>query len=309
MHIPFLKNSHNGFKARLSGHIAAMLFGFTGVLGVIISCTELTLVWYRLFFASLILLFFPFVRRQLLVLSWKTLWKLSYIGILAALHWVSFYGSIKIANASVALVCLATVPFLTAIIEPLRAKEKIDTYEITLGVICLFGIGIIFFSGKNIALMGILVGIISALLAAIFSILNKEISRQCSVHLINVIEFSAGWIFLSLLIPVYYAFSPNMTMIITEKDLLYIFLLALVFTVLPVSLELFALRYISAFSVNLIIALEPIYGIVLAWLLLGEGEQFDRNFYLGVIVIVIAHLFHIKHYRAKQHSQSSLIID
>ncbi|KYP16121.1 DMT family transporter [Flavihumibacter sp. CACIAM 22H1] len=268
-------------------HLAVLLAGFTGVLGRLITLNEALLVWYRLLFSALALWLIVSVKKTVPVLPFKTILRIFGVGLIAALHWVSFYGAIKYSNVSVTLVCFSSIGFFTALVEPVLEKKKLALREIGLGLLVMAGIFIIFqFDSKYKT--GILIGIVSAFLAAVFPVLNRQLLQKISVESLVTYELTGGFLSLSLLLPVYNYFFPAANYIPGLQDLGWLLILAVFCTVWAFYLSSYALQHLSAFTVNLSYNLEPVYGILLAFLLFKENEYLGLSFYVGLLLIVTA---------------------
>lgn len=269
-------------------HIAVFLYGITAILGDLITLAALPLVWWRVLITSLSLLLF--IRpSKLRKIDHKIALKYMFIGVVVALHWLTFYGAIKLANASVALICFATTSIFTALIEPYVLKKKIDPLQILLGFLVIPGMVFIVHGTDSSMNWGIIAGVISALLAAIFSVLNKKMIGQADDYSITFLEMGSAWVFLSFIIPiVYYLGDGELTIMPTKMDWVYLLILAIFCTTLAYILTLKALHHISAFAANLTINLEPIYGIILAWLILDDGSELDASFYWGSGIIILS---------------------
>jgi drug/metabolite transporter (DMT)-like permease len=274
-------------KAYFQLHIAIFLFGFTAILGKLISLSELSLVWWRMLLTSISFLFFPKMLEMFKAIPMKTRWQLFGIGIIIAAHWVCFFGGIKYSNVSICLVCMATGAFSTAILEPLFFKQKIKKYELFLGFMIVPGMYLVVQSTSWDMITGIILALISAILAALFSILNKRMVEQVNTKVITFVELTSGWLFLSVILPFYLYFSES-SLLPTWLDLGYLLILALLCTTLAFVLNLNALKHISAFNANLAINLEPVYGIILAWLIFQENKEVGEFFYIGVLVVLLA---------------------
>jgi drug/metabolite transporter (DMT)-like permease len=278
-------------KAYLELHFTVFLYGFTGILGKLISLEELPLVWWRMFFTSLSFLFFlPMILKAIKkVNDSKFILHLAFIGVLVAVHWVCFFGSIKYSNVSIALICFSTTTFFTSILEPIITKTKFNKYEIALGFLIIPGMYLVVNAVKVEYIFGVVIGVIGALLSTIFSVMNKRIVNRIDAVSITAIELSSGWAFLSLIIPFYFmnfeeqSFLPN-----DWKDLVYLLVLSLLCTTLAFILSIRILKYLSAFAVNLTVSLEPIYSIILAFILFQENKELNDNFYWGAIIILTA---------------------
>ncbi len=272
-------------------HLAIFLWGFTGLLGKLISLNEGMLVWYRLLISSIAIGIILIWSKKLPKLPFKELMKISGIGIIVMLHWVAFYGSIKLASISIAMICLSSIALFASIIEPIVNKRKFDYTEIIFSLFALGGIATIYHSDTS-ASIGIIVGVISALLSAIFSVLNRRIASKYESLTISFIELSSGLLFLTLLLPLYFQIQPTDKIIPDQMDFFYLMILALVCTVFTWILSLQALRHVSAFTLGLALNLEPVYGIILAVLFAGEGKILNPGFYLGAGIILITVLLH-----------------
>ena len=267
-------------------HIAVFLFGFTAILGDLIQLSALTLVWWRVLITSISLLFLA-KWAPLLNMRRDMLLKYAGIGVIVGLHWLAFYGSIKLANASIALVCMATTSFFTALLEPLILGRKVRFYEIVLGVFIVPGMILVANNVEFSMMAGIWVGLASALFASLFSILNKKLITHASEMNITLIEMSSAWVFLGivLLVMTFNGAAP-VQFIPSPSDWIYLLVLALLCTTFAYVLALRALHHLSAFASNLTINLEPVYGIILAWLILKDGEEVTPGFYLGGLIII-----------------------
>ena len=274
-------------KAFIQLHIAIFLAGFTAVLGRLIGLNEGLLVWYRLLITVLVLAAMLYVKKEFKRIAGKDILRMAAVGGIIAFHWVTFYGSIKYGNISVALVCLSAAGFFSALIEPILFKKKIVMVEVLLGLLAIAGIYIIFDFHPKFKL-GIAYGILAALGAAIFPMLNKQLIKEFSPRTLTFYELFGGFVILSLLLPFYLKFTPNSYYIPTVTDFGWLIILAVICTVLCFDLQLKALRKISAFTSNLMYNLEPLYGIVLAFIFFGEGKSFHKEFYIGVALILLA---------------------
>lgn len=272
-------------KAFLQLHIAVLLAGLTGVLGRLISLNEGLLVWYRMLFTVFSLWALRYLFRFMGGRSAGLLWKPYLAGGLVSLHWVFFYASIKYANVSIGLVCFSAVGFFTAILDPLMNKRRYDKWELFLGVLVMAGIYLIFhFDASHKT--GIILGIISSLLATLFTIINKGLLKQHQARSLTLHELTGGWLILTILLPVYLYFFPTTELIPGWADTGWLLVLALFCTVLAFNLSLEALHKISPFTVNLTYNLEPLYGILLAFLIFREDKELGSGFYAGISLII-----------------------
>lgn len=274
-------------KAFLQLHGAVLLAGFTGILGRLITLNEGLLVWYRLLLTSLTLWVLFYFQKKLQRISLTAILKITGVGAIAALHWVTFYGSIKYSNVSVALVCFSAIGFFTAIFEPLITRSKFNAREMLLGLIAIAGISFIFHFDAQYK-TGIIIGLISALLGSLFPVMNRQLLQKHSTETVTVYELSGGCLFLTLLMPIYLQYAPADHIIPTLSDFGWLLVLAWLCTVWAFHLSMNALRKISAFTVNLTYNLEPIYGIALAFTVYREDKLLNDSFYIGLLLIVIS---------------------
>jgi len=273
-------------------HVAVFLFGFTAILGKLIELPGATIVWYRMVITGISLCFFPAIFAHIRRMSQSDLIKIAGIGVLVTLHWVAFYEAIKYSNASITLSCLASTSFFTAFLEPLIFRRKIKPEELLLGGMVILGFVLIFgFSGEDYW-VGMVIAIISAVLAALFSVLNKTIVSRHDVYGITLVQFATGVAFLLLMSPVYMWLFPQTQVVPSLLDTGYLFVLALLCTTLAYTLSMRALKHLSAFTTNLAINLEPVYGILMAYFILNENEELNPGFYAGSAVILFSVLLH-----------------
>jgi drug/metabolite transporter (DMT)-like permease len=278
-------------KAYIQIHISVLLWGFTAILGKLIELKETPLIWFRLLLISICLLLIPGLLKKTRLIPQTTLFKLAGIGSLISIHWLCFYGSIKYANVSVALSCLATTSFFTSFIEPLILKKKIKKYELLLGLFVIPGIYLIFYF-TSLYITGIILGLLAAVLCAVFVTLNKKISTGIDPLAVTLTELGSGFITVTLLMPLYFVFFPEASMHPSSKDWFYLIILSIFCTILPFSISIRALNHISAFTVNLTLNLEPVYGIIMAIIFFQENKELNYGFYLGTLIILISVFLH-----------------
>ena len=274
-------------KAFIQLHIAVFLAGFTAVLGRLISLNEGLLVWYRLLITVITLAIILFLRKECIKYPLRDLLRMAGVGGIIAFHWVTFYGSVKYGNISVALVCLSAAGFFSSLLEPLILQRKIIIPELLLGLMAIVGIYIIFDFHPQFKL-GIVYGILAALGAAVFPIFNKQLVEKFSPRTLTFYELGGGLLILTLLLPFYLQHTTAPYYIPTLSDAGWLLVLALLCTVVCFDLQLKALQKISAFTCNLMYNLEPLYGIILAFVFFGEGKMFHDEFYAGVGLIMLA---------------------
>ena len=275
--------AHKAAYLRL--HIAVLLFGLTGILGDLITVDSVALTWWRMLLTVLSFLCWPGLLRKALALPRRSLLILAGIGTLVALHWVTFFGAIALTNASVTLAVLASIAFFTAILEPLITKSKFKWYELALGLTVVPGV-ILIKSSTDFPLIGILIAALSAFCSALFSVLNKVMVAKHEPATMTFVELSSGWLFLCLVLPFVLIFDESPTLIPQGWDFLYLPILAWGCTTLAYLFSLSSLKQLSTFTANLTINLEPVYTIILAWLLLGEDKELHWGFYIGAAIII-----------------------
>ena len=283
-------------RAQLQIHFCVLLWGFTAILGKLITLPALPLVWWRMLLVVVALALVPRVWRGLRALPPRLALAYAGIGVLVALHWLTFYGAIKLANASVAATCIALAPVFTAVIEPWAAKRPFRPRELLLGVAVLPGVALVVGGVPGDMRLGVAVGAASALLVALFGSLNKRLVSHADPLTVTALELGAGTLTLTLLAPLLPfllpALASNLWVIPDLHDGVLLLALSGLCTLLPFALALVALRHLSAYTVQLVTNLEPVYAIALAMLFLGEQRELTPLFYLGVAIIIGAVFLH-----------------
>jgi drug/metabolite transporter (DMT)-like permease len=268
-------------------HIAVLLAGFTGVLGKLITLNEGLLVLYRLMISSATMWLVFWLTRRLQKISMPDAARLTGIGFLSALHWLCFYGSIKSANVSVALICFSSVGFFTALLEPVFSKKNINMIEVLLGLLVMAGIAVIFRFDPQYK-TGIILGVACAVLLALMVIFMKGFTERINSQTILTYQLTGGFVTLSLFLPLYLRWFPPTHIIPTLPDFLWLLVLSWFCSVIAFQLSVNSLKKLSAFTVNLSFNLEPVYGIVLAFLIYHENKQLGWSFFVGLSLIVLA---------------------
>jgi drug/metabolite transporter (DMT)-like permease len=290
--------------AYLRMHLAIFLWGFTGLLGKMIHLNEGLLVWYRMLLSSIIIGIILGFRKEWPLLPFKELRKLGGIGVLVMIHWVAFYGSIKLSSISVAMICLSSVALFASFIEPLVNGQRLDRIEVLFSAMAIGGISSIYVSDHSSA-AGIIVGLVSSFFSALFSVLNRRIASKYEPLTISFIELSSGCVALTFLLPFFWKERPGMHTAPDQMDWTYLVILSLFCTVLTWVLSLQALRKVSAFTMALALNLEPVYGIILAVLFAGEGHVLNGGFIVGTFVILLTVTLHTL-YRFKKKEKQGL---
>jgi drug/metabolite transporter (DMT)-like permease len=280
-------------RAYLLLHFCVLIWGFTAILGKLISLSALPLVWWRVFLCSTALWFF--IPRSALRQVTRTQWVLMlWVGILVALHWMCFYGAVKLSNASVAVASMATTSFFSSFTEPFLLRQRVKWYETALSLLILPGMWLIVGHLDGSMILGFGVGIVGAFLAAVFSVLNKRIvgAQPPPPLLMTCVELSTAVLACSVALPFLWWQQPDTRFLPQGMDWAWLVLLAYLCTLLPYTLSIVAMRHISAFGTNLTINLEPVYGVLLAILFFREDKDLDPAFYVGVLIILVAVLSH-----------------
>ncbi len=274
-------------KAFIKLHVSILLAGFTGIFGKIITLNEGLLVWYRMLITSLIMLAVLWISKRLQRVPPTKAWQMFGVGSLLALHWVFFFGSIKASNVSIGVICFSLTGFFTAILEPLLNGRRISFREVSFSLITLAGILLIFHFDARYR-TGIILGIISSLLAALFTITNKKIGTDYASSIMLLYEMIGGFLCLTLLLPSYLYYFPVESILPDGKDVVYLLVFSVCCTVFLYLLQIDVLKTISAFTVNLSYNLEPVYSIIIAMLFLGESKELTFVFYIGLGLIILS---------------------
>jgi drug/metabolite transporter (DMT)-like permease len=277
-------------RAQFQIHVCVVLWGFTAILGKLITLPALPLVWWRMLIVVLALALVPRVWRGLRAMPPRLILAYAGIGALVSLHWLTFYGSIKLSNASVGATCIALATPMTALVEPWLARRPFSLRDVLLGIAVLPGVVLVVGGVPAGMHLGIAVGAVSALMVALFGSLNKRFVAHGDPLTVTALELGAGALLLSALAPlmplVFAAFAGKLLVLPGLRDAGYLLMLALACTLLPFALSLVALRHMSAFAAQLAINLEPVYAIILAIALLNEQRELTPRFYLGVAIIL-----------------------
>lgn len=289
-------------KSLFQLHIAVLMWGLTGVLGKLITLSAPVLVWYRMGLTALIIAGIISYQKKWIKIPKVDVKRIWGIGILFAFHWIAFYASIKLANASVALICLSSSGIFVAIFEPIINRTKFNKSELGLGALVILGMLLMYLIKPDEHTiskpmdnfeLGLALGLIAAIISTAFTIFNKPFTAKYDAKNLVFHEMLSGWIFISLLAPLYLYF--NDTEVLMPQGYEYIYLLILVYfcTVLAQSLCLSALKNLSSFTVAFAVNLEPLYGIILAFIVFKENEQLGLGFYLGMLLIALSVLLQV----------------
>lgn len=271
-------------KNYLHLHFIVFIWGFTAVLGKLITLDALPLVWYRMLIAAILILVFIGIRKFPVKVSRKMLLTLIFAGVVIALHWLTFFAAIKVSNVSVALATMSTGAFFTALLEPFWYRRKMIWYEIFFGLVVMFGLYLVFKVDTRYV-HGILLALASAFLSAIFSLMNGKLIQKQRPSVISFYELLSGVVFLSIYLGYRGSFNAAFFQL-SQNDFIFIFILASICTAYAFIASVHILKFISPYTVMLTVNLEPVYGIILAFIILGESEKMAPMFYLGGTIII-----------------------
>ena len=272
-------------KNYLHLHVIVFIWGFTAILGKLISLEALDLVWFRMLFASLFIVGFLWIKKSSIKVTFNVIVGFIISGIIIAAHWYTFYEAIKVSNISITLACLSTGAFFASLIEPIFYKRKVIWYEVLFGLFAIIGISIIFNVETNFKL-GIILAITSAFLSALFSVINSKYAKVYDPNVISFYELTSGVFFLSIYLLATEKFTENFFKL-SYEDLIWLLLLASICTAYAFSASIKVMKFLSPFTVMLTINLEPVYGIILALLIFKDSEQMNSLFYVGALIILL----------------------
>ena len=291
----------NRFRSVIHFHFIVFIFGFTSIIGALISRDAITIVWYRMIFASIILLIFMlFTNSGITKINSKKIPSLTLAGFLIASHWIAFFKSVKLVGVSPTLAMLSTGAIITAFLEPIFYKRKILIYEIIFGTIAMIGTLIIFKSTPE-DFFGMSVALLATVLGVFYTLINGKLINEYSATILNFYEMTIGALFISTYMfysgefnKFFFQFSVN--------DFLWILILSSICTAYAITKSISLIKVLNPYSIMLILNMEPIYGIILALVIFGQNELMNLNFYLGLVLIMIAILsnFIYKSRRASQ---------
>lgn len=264
-------------------HLTVLVWGFTGILGALISVSATHLVWYRVLIAFITLFLYFKISKQNFKVSRETFIKLFFTGAIVGAHWILFFQSIKSSTVSVALVCLSSLTLFTAVLEPLLKKQKISKLEIFTGLLIIAGIYLIF-KFESQYTFGIICGLLSAFCASLFSIINSKQVQNRPAPVISFYELIGAWVWISLFMLARGEFTAQMSL--SFSDLAYLLILGTICTSVAYVAGVAVMKELTAFRVALITNLEPVYGIILAFMFFGKREQMTGGFYAGAVIVL-----------------------
>lgn len=274
------------YKNHITLHFIVFLYGFTAILGKLITIDALPIVFYRMFLASLALFFFLKFRKTSFVLPFKSLLKVIGVGFIVGLHWVCFFHAVKISNVSVTLGCMAATTLMTSFIEPLITRRRIFWLEVLIGFIIIIGLYLIF-QFETRYTMGIIVALIAAFTAGTFTVFNKSLIAKYNANVISFYEMLAGFFGVGI----YMFITQDITyeyLAFNKYDLVWVIILGVICTAYAFAATIEVMKELSAYFVVLSINMEPVYGIILAFFIFGDSEKMTIGFYLGTLIILAA---------------------
>jgi drug/metabolite transporter (DMT)-like permease len=283
-------------KSYLNLHLIVFIWGFTAVLGALITIHADALVWYRMLFASIFLLLFLLFKKVSFQIPVKEFFKLIFVGLLIAVHWIFFFEAIHVSNVSITLAVFSLGAFLASILEPIFYGRKVLWYEVFFGLVIIAALAMIlqvemhYFAGMMLALASIIIGVL-------FTLMNGKLIEKHEPSVITFYEFLAGVFFISI----YFLFTNKFNVdffILTSSDWVYLLILSSICTAYAFTASVKVMRILSPYTVMLTTSLEPVYGIVLAFFIIGGKEKMSVEFYIGAVLIVITVILNgiLKHY-------------
>ncbi|MBL6649171.1 MAG: EamA family transporter [Flavobacteriaceae bacterium] len=273
----------NKLKSLIHFHFIVFIFGFTAILGSLISIDSLSLVWYRMSIASVILITIALIMRINLKVKKDIFFQMLIAGILISLHWVTFFKAIKVSNVSITLSVLSLGAFITSFLEPLIYRRKIIKYEIFLGTLVFIGTFLIFQSQMHY-FEGIVYALISVLLSVLFALINGKLIEKSSAIVISIYELFAGFIFITITLLISDQFDLNFFNL-NDLDFLWILILGVFCTAYAYVVSVNVLKHLTPYSTMISINMEPVYGIIMAIIFLDENKTLSHSFYIGFLLI------------------------
>ncbi|MEB2776738.1 DMT family transporter [Algoriphagus sp. D3-2-R+10] len=276
-------------KDYLMLHLIVLIWGFTAILGLLISLPAIELVFYRTLIASVGVAGLFLLKKKNLLIPFPAMIKVTGVGFVIAMHWILFFWSARVSTASVCLAGMATTSLWTAFVEPLFNRTKIKWYEVGLGLMVISGL-LVIFSFESGYWLGLSMALASAFLAAVFSVLNGKLAHKHNPYQITFYEMAGACLFTLLFMPIYSNFMTDEGLQLNwiDYDWFWLFILGGICTVYAFSVSVELMKRLSVFSINLTVNLEPVYGIVLAVLIFGESEKMTPQFYLGTAIILVS---------------------
>jgi drug/metabolite transporter (DMT)-like permease len=268
-------------------HFCVLLWGFSAIMGKLILLDEISLVWYRMLFAGLFFGIILLFQKKSFFISYNVLKLVLFNGMLLALHWVCFYGSVKKANASIAVICIPITSLIVAFIDPIINKTSFKKSNLLLSILMLIGMIIIFYTSPIGYRLGLFLGILASFFVAIFSCINKNLIGKIDTFELAFYEMLGGFFLLSIILLVFYFFGFKFSLHFKGNDYPFMFIYLVFCTFIPFVISLKALKHLSTFISVFLVNLEPIYGMILAAFIFKENKMLGANFYLGAAIIFL----------------------
>ncbi len=276
---------NDNLKSYLHLHLIVFIWGFTAILGELITLDALPLVWFRMLLAVGFIILFMAYKKTNFVVPRKTIFGFLLLGLVIALHWLTFFKAIKVSNVSVTLACLSTGAFFTSFLEPILYRRKVIWYEVLFGLVVVSGLYIIF-NVEGDYYLGIILALTSAFLSALFSVINGKYAKMYDSTVISFYELTGGVLCFSVYLLLSNSFSKEF-FILQPSDWIYLLILSSICTAYAFIASVKVMKFISPYTVMLTINLEPVYGIILALLIFKDKEKMSSEFYFGAILILI----------------------
>ena len=273
-------------KSTLHFHFIVFIFGFTAILGKLISIDAVSLVWYRMVLATAVVALFMAVRRISFALSTKQLYIMLICGVLIALHWVFFFHAVKVSNVSVTLSIMSSGALITALVEPIFYKRTFVWYEIVLGLIVVVALGLIMQTEYHY-IEGMMFAFIAILLSVAFTLINGKAIHKSDARVMSVYQLGAGAVCMSIILLMQGKFTVELFSI-SKIDILWISILVIVCTAYAFVVSIAVMRHLTPFSLMLAINMEPVYGILFGILIFGSDEKMGFTFYIGTLLILLS---------------------
>ena len=274
------------FKNHLHLHFLVFIAGFTAILGELITIQAIPLVWYRMTIAGILMFGYLRFKRIKLNIPFNVKIRFFLAGVVIALHWITFFAAIKISNISVTLAMFSTGAFFASLIEPLFYRRRIISYEIILGLLVMVGVAMIMQIDSEY-FYGIILGILSAFFSSLFAVMNGKFVQNYNAVTISFYEFISGVLFISIFLAFDHEHGFSVSFFnITFSDFIYLLILASICTAYAFIASVYVMKHITPFSVVLTYNLEPVYGIIIAFIIFPEKERMPVIFYIGSSLII-----------------------
>jgi drug/metabolite transporter (DMT)-like permease len=292
---------NDNLKSYLNLHLIVFIWGFTAILGALITIPADDLVWYRMLIASGFIGLFLVTKKKSFRIPVRDLFQLVFVGLLIALHWIFFFQAIHISNVSITLSVFSLGAFFASLLEPIFYGRKVLWYEVFFGLIIIAGLSLIL-QVESGYINGVFFALASIILGVLFTLMNGKLIAKQDPSVITFYEFLSGFFFISLYFIVQGKFTKDF-FVLSVTNWVWLFILASVCTAYAFTASVGVMRKLTPYTVMLTTNLEPVYGIVLAYFIIGGKEKMSTEFYIGALIIVITVILNgvIKHYyKAKE---------